>query len=87
MGRKNSYKMVVVIDTIKAPGQFSGRLYEYEKYSCGHYSVKPEIRETAKMIRAVFNQMSGTPQKRRCSQCVSGKPSVPEISHEFLGQL
>ena len=86
MARKGTYKMVTVVKEVKAPCEFSGRIYTYEKLSCGHYHVKPEVKETAKMIRAMFVTMSGEPQKRRCQQCVSGKPSIPAISPAWLSE-
>lgn len=83
MARKG-WKMQAVVKVVDAPCQFSGRVYTYEKLACGHYHLKPEPRETAKIIREMFHVVSGEPIKRRCWECVTGRPSVPAISQDWL---
>ena len=82
--RKGSYKIQEVVEVVDAPCEFSGRVYEYERLACGHYRIKPEQRETAKMIREMMNAFSGAQQKRHCTECVSGHPCVPEISKAWV---
>jgi hypothetical protein len=89
--RKGQYKIRTVIETVQAPTQYSAgrprsRIITFEKLSCGHYHQQPEVRETAKMIRVLANLITGTPQKRRCFQCVSGTPTVPEISRAWVAE-
>ena len=82
--RKGSYKIQKVVEVVNAPCEFSGRVYKYERLTCGHYRIKPEQRETAKMIREMMSAFTGAQQKRHCTECVSGSPCVPEISREWV---
>ena len=82
--RKGTYKMVVAVKEMKAPCRYNGRLLTFEQLSCGHYHVKPEIQSMGEAVRAIAIMLNRIPQRRRCYECVSGKPTIPDIDQNWV---
>jgi len=81
---RTPYKVRKVIKEVRAPSQYSGRIWRYHLLECGHYTPVDYVKETSKAIRLLFLAMSGEPMRRRCYQCTTGRMPAPQISLEWL---